>query len=192
MVPLEKGISESMEYLDVLTENGIYTGKKASKSECHQKGIWHRSAYAFIINSKNEVMLQIRSHLKKVEPNTIDITLGGHILAGEFGIDALRREAKEELGIEIKEDDIKYLTCSTSENIDKEKNIINRQFNEYFVIFKDIQIENILIQPEEVERVLYFKKDEILDKIRNHKEEMCVKDMAWKILEMYYAKERSI
>lgn len=178
-----------MEYLDILTENGVYTNQKAEKLECHQKGYWHRSAYAFIINSKNEVLLQIRSHLKKVEPNTIDITLGGHILAGEFGIDALIREAKEELGIEIKENDIKYLTCSTSENIDNKKNVINRQFNEYFVIFKDIQIDKLIIQPEEVEKVIFFTKDEILDKIRNHKEEMCIKDMAWKILEMYYEKE---
>ena len=91
-----------MEYLDILTENGIYMGKTATKKECHENGYWHRSAYAFIINSNNEVLLQKRSHLKKVEPNTIDITLGGHILAGEFGIDALIREAKEELGIDLK------------------------------------------------------------------------------------------
>ena len=68
----------------------------------------------------------------------------------------------------------------------KDKNIINRQFNEYFVIFKDVKIDEIIIQPEEVEEVLYYNKNEILDKIRNHKDEMCTKDMAWKILEMYY------
>lgn len=175
-----------MEYLDILTENGIYIGKTATKKECHENGYWHRSAYAFIINSNNEVLLQKRSHLKKVEPNTIDITLGGHILAGEFGIDALIREAKEELGIDLKKEDIQYLTCSTSENIEKDKNIINRQFNEYFVIFKDVKIDEINIQPEEVEEVSYYNKNEILDKIRNHKDEMCTKDMAWKILEMYY------
>ena len=177
-----------MEYLDILTNKGIYTGKTATKEECHEKGYWHRSAYAFIINSQNEVLLQIRSHLKKVEPNTIDISVGGHVLAGEFGVNALIREVKEELGIEIDEKSFKYLTCSISENIEKDKNIINRQFNEYFVIYKDAEIDKLKIQPEEVEEVKYFKKDEILDKIRNHPEEMCTKDMAWKLLEMYYKK----
>lgn len=46
-----------------------------------------------------------------------DVTVGGHVDAGEFGRQSLIREVKEELGIDITDDDIKYLVGSSSINI---------------------------------------------------------------------------
>ena len=51
---------------------------------------------------------------KKQWPNKSDGTIGGHVLAGEFGREALIRETKEEFGIDIDDCDIKYLIGSTS------------------------------------------------------------------------------
>ena len=101
------------EKFDVLNEWGEFTGKIATREKCHKDGLWHRAVYAFIVNDKKEVLLQRRSSNKKQWPNKWDVTIGGHVLAGEFGREALIREAKEELDIDIDDNDIKYLIGST-------------------------------------------------------------------------------
>ena len=97
------------EMFDVLNELGEFTGEVATRDECHEKGLWHRAVYAFIIDDNFNVLLQKRSANKKLWPNKWDVTIGGHVNAGEFGRQALIRECKEELGIEISDDDIKYI-----------------------------------------------------------------------------------
>ena len=50
-------------------------------------------------------------------PNMWDITAGGHVLAGEFGFQAIIREAKEELGLDLNKNDITFIGSSISINI---------------------------------------------------------------------------
>ena len=49
------------EMLDVLTEFGEFTGKIASRYDCHKNGYWHRAVYGFVIDKKLNVLLQKRS-----------------------------------------------------------------------------------------------------------------------------------
>jgi len=173
-----------MEYFDVLNENGEFTGEVETREECHKKGLWHRANYCFIFNSKGEVLLQKRSATKKLWPNLWDITAGGHVLAGEFGIQALIREIKEELGIDIEESEIKYLVGSTSCNI--KGDVINRHFNECYIVTKDIDISNIKLQEEEVSDVKWFTEEEILNRIKNNYEGLTDKTGPWNFLKRYY------
>ena len=78
-----------MEIFDVLNEYGEFTGKTATREECHKKGYWHRAVYAFIIDDKGNVLLQKRSASKKLWPNLWDVTVGGHVDSGELGRQAL-------------------------------------------------------------------------------------------------------
>lgn len=176
-----------MEIFDVLNENGEFTGKTATREECHQKGYWHRAVYAFIIDNKGNVLLQKRSSNKKLWPNLWDVTVGGHVDSGEFGRQALIRETKEELGIEISDADIKYLVGSTSVNV--QGDVINKHFNECYLITKNIDIADIKLQKEEVSEVKYFSKDELIKRIDNNYEGLTEKTGPWnflkKILEMY-------
>ena len=140
------------ELFDVLNEKGEYTGKVETREKCHEQGLWHRAIYGFIFNQQGEVLLQKRSQTKKLWPGLWDITAGGHVLEGEFGEQALIREVKEELGIEIKENEIKYLVGSISSNV--KGNIINNHFNECYIITKQVEINQIKLQKEEVEEIV--------------------------------------
>ena len=169
------------EKIDVLNELGEFTGKVATRDECHQKGLWHRAVYAFIIDKKRNVLLQKRSANKKMWPNMWDVTVGGHVDSNEFGRQALIREVKEELGIDIKDEDIKYLIGSTS--INKKENIIDKHYNECYLITKEIDIEKIDLQEEEVSEVKFFTKKEILERINNNYEGLTEKTGPWNFLE---------
>ena len=132
-------------------------------------------------------MLQKRSANKKLWPNMWDVTVGGHVDSGEFGRQALIRETKEELGIEISDEDIKYLVGSTS--INEQGDIINKHYNECYLITKNIDVSNIVIQKEEVSKVKYFSREELIKRIDNNYEGLTEKIGAWnflkKILERY-------
>lgn len=169
------------EKFDVLNEWGEFTGQVATRKECHEKGYWHRAVYAFIINDKKEILLQKRSENKKLWPNKWDVTVGGHVLAGEFGRQSLIREIKEEFNIDIKDNDIKYLLGSTSVNI--EGNIINKHFNECYLITKNIDISKIKLQEEEVKEIRFFTKEEILNMINDNYKDITEKKSAWHFLE---------
>lgn len=173
-----------MEYFDILNENGEFTGKIATREECHEKGLWHRAIYGFIFNSNGDVLLQKRSKNKKLWPNLWDVTAGGHVLSGEFGSQALIREVKEELNIEINKNDIEYLVGSTSEVM--RNGMKDNHFNECYIITKDVDINDIKLQEEEVSDIKWFTKQEILKKIDNNFYEITDKTGPWNFLKKYY------
>lgn len=167
------------ERFDVLNELGEFTGETATRDECHSKGLWHRAVYAFIMDEDYNVLLQRRSANKKLWPNRWDVTIGGHILAGEFGRQALIRECKEELGIDITDDDIKYIVTTTSK-YDK-NGYINNHYDECYIITKNINLKDIVLQKEEVSDIKYFSKDEIIKRIDNNYDELTEKTVSWSI-----------
>ena len=173
-----------MEYFDVLNENGEFTGRVESRDVCHKEGLWHRANYGFIFNKNGDVLLQKRSKNKKLWPDLWDITAGGHVLSGEWGYQALIREVNEELGIVLEENDIKYLVGSTSVNINGD--VINKHFNECFIISKDIDISDIALQEDEVSDIRWFTKEEIINRINNNFDGITDKTGPWNFLKRYY------
>lgn len=172
------------EYFDVLNEKGMYTGKVESREKCHADGLWHKAVVVFIINSKEQVLLQRRSATKKLWPNMWDITAGGHVLTGEFGFEAIIREAKEELGIELNKNEMTFLGSSLSSN--RKGDIVNNHFNEYYVVTKDVDETKLKLQEEEVSEVKWIDKNEIIEKIRDNYNGITDKEGCWEYLIKYY------
>lgn len=168
-----------MEYLDVLNERGEFTGKIASRDDCHKYGYWHRAIYAFIINQNGQVLLQKRSADKKLWPNKWDVTIGGHVSAGELGRQALIRECKEELGIAIDDEDVKFLVGTTS--VYNKNGYINNHYDECYLVTKDISINDLHLQSDEVSEVKFFSKQEIINRINNNYEGLTEKTSSWSI-----------
>lgn len=172
------------EFFDVLTEKGQYTGNVETREQCHKQGLWHKAVVVFIINSKKQVLLQRRSPNKKMWPNMWDITAGGHVLAGEFGFQAIIREAKEELGLDLNKNDMTFIGSSISTNI--KGDIINNHFNEYYIARKDIDETELKLQEEEVSEVKWIDKDEIIEKIKDNYNGITDKEGCWEYLIKYY------
>lgn len=72
-----------------------------NKMEAHEKAVLHRAFSVFILNDKNEVMLQQRAHHKYHSPLLWTNTCCSHQRAGETNIEAGKRRLFEEMGFEV-------------------------------------------------------------------------------------------
>lgn len=172
------------EYFDVLNEKGEYTGNIETREKCHKEGLWHKAVALFIVNSKNQVLLQKRSKTKKLWPNMWDITTGGHVLAGEFGFEAIIREADEELGIKLDEQDITFVGSAISTNI--KGDIVNNHFNEFYIVNKEVNECELTLKEEEVSDIKWIEKEEIIERIKDNCNGITDKGACWDYLIKYY------
>ena len=89
------------EYFDIIDESNNVIGK-ATRKECHSnRSLAHRVVHVLVFNSKGEFFLQKRSTNKDIQPCKWDTSVGGHINLGETFDQAVYRELKEELGINV-------------------------------------------------------------------------------------------
>lgn len=172
------------EYFDVLNEKGDITGVIEAREKCHKAGLWHKAVALYIINAKEEVLLQKRSTCKKMWANMWDTTAGGHVLAGELGFQAIIRECKEELGVELNKNDITFIGACVSTN--RKGDMIDNHFNEYYIANKEIDETKLKLQEEEVIEVKWIDKDKIIEKIKSKDKEITDKEGCWNYLIKYY------
>lgn len=89
------------EMIDVLDENGVKTGEVVTRKEVHKNGLWHRIIVVAIIDNNNQILMQQRSYTKDTNPGKWDISVAGHVSAGQTSVEAAIREVEEEVGIHI-------------------------------------------------------------------------------------------
>lgn len=145
------------EYTDLYDENKNLTGEKLFREKGTKlivpKGRYSVVVLVFIENSKGEFLFQMTSKRKK----NVWATTGGHVKSGQTSKEAIIEEIKEELGIDINEDEVKLFKTYKYDDA----------FKDVFYIKKDIDINSLTYEKDEVEYVKYLTKDEILDLINN-------------------------
>lgn len=146
------------EYTDLYDENKNLTGEKLFREKGTKlivpKGRYSIVVLAFIENSNGEFLFQMTSKRKK----NVWATTGGHVKSGQTSKEAIIEEIKEELGIDINEDEVKLFKTYKYDDA----------FKDVFYIEKDIDINSLTYEKDEVEYVKYLTKDEILDLINNN------------------------
>ena len=149
------------EMIDVLDEfTGEKTGEVISKIEAHKTGIWHGSIHVLIVNNdKSKTLLQKRCAEKKLYPNTWDIAVGGHISAGEDDITSAKRELEEELGLNPEELKIEKVDRITEKLVNN--GVISNEYVSIFIVYADIDINDIKLQVEEVSEAKWCTKEEL-------------------------------
>lgn len=81
----------------------------ATRAEVHAAGLPHRSVHVAVHDGDGRLLLQKRSRFKDTSPGKWDISVGGHLDAGETYLEAALRECREEIGIEVREADLEDL-----------------------------------------------------------------------------------
>ena len=147
-----------MELLDVLNDKGEKTGKVLNKERIHNEGLYHREVALILINDEGKLLLQKRASSKRIEPD-VWAWHGGHVKAGEECIEAIIRETKEELGIEIPKNKINFLL-----ELKRDK-MPNKQFTTVYYSICNLPLKKFKIQKEELSEVKWFNYSEFKNMI---------------------------
>lgn len=164
-----KEVADKEELLKVVDENGKYTGKMEKRSIVHKNRLFHNEVALWIIDKENnQVLLQRRSPNKKQNPNKLALC-AGHVVGDETIDEALKKEAQEEIGINIDNYNVKKLITI------KRTEAQNYCFSHHFYILEKIPLHNFIIQKEELSEVLYMDYNQLKQLVMSNSEEVVFK-----------------
>ena len=149
------------ELIDIVDENGNYTGKTCLKSEAHKHGYFHPTIHVWLYTSDKKILLQKRALTKKVFPGLWDISVAGHIAAGEDINIAALREVKEEIGFDTLPENL-HKIGTRKHMVNHPNGIIDNEFHHVFIAELTIPVEDLTLQAEEVAELKLFDLETIL------------------------------
>lgn len=150
-----------MELLDIVDRNGEPTGETVERETAHLEGIPHRTSHVWLLRKKGsrvQVLLQKRSRNKDSFPGCLDISSAGHIPAGCGFRESAVRELKEELGVMVPEEELIFcgIIPLTKDGFFHGAPFHDRQISAVFVLWKDMEESEFILQKEELESVLWM------------------------------------
>lgn len=145
----------SDELIDILDEQGNHTGKTCLKSEAHAKGLFHATVHVWLFTSDGNVLLQKRALTKKVFPGLWDISVAGHIGAGENTLDAAIREVNEEIGFRLAKEKL-YRIGTRKHQVAHPNGIQDNEFHQVFMAELTVPIARLKIDLYEVAALKLF------------------------------------
>ena len=141
------------EYWDLYDEDNRPTGETLARGERMPKDRYHRVVEAWIRTHDGRYILQKRSMKKKNYPGYWSCTACGSVVKDEAPDDAMIREMKEEMGVELT----------------KEELVLDRIITEFpahyyiYRIEKELTEEDITLDPAEVDDFIFLDRDEVMD-----------------------------
>ena len=129
-----------MELGDVYDEDRRLTGRTMVRDEPYPEDGYHLVVHICVFNSRGEMLVQRRQPFKDGWPGMWDITVGGSAVAGDDSRTAAERELWEEMGLRVDLSGVRPVLTKHHPHI----------FDDYYIVRKDVAVEELTLQPEEV------------------------------------------
>lgn len=110
-----------------------------------------------VFNSDERMLIQRRQDFKEGWSGMWDITCGGSAISGENSQKAIERELFEELGIKNDFSDVRPILTIH----------FDKGFDDIYTVNRDIDINDLTLQKEEVAEVKWATEEEILNMIKD-------------------------
>jgi isopentenyldiphosphate isomerase len=139
----------SLDYFEVLDDQGHKTGQLLTRGAVHEQELWHETVNVWIINQNSEVLLQLRGPKIELNPGVWDVAIGTHVRPSEDPYDAAVRCLKTELGISITKEQLKHLFNMLAAN-PTEHGKMHRTLGHVFLLKRDIPLEDFTFDTNKV------------------------------------------
>ena len=143
------------EYWDIYDKNRVCQNRTIRRGDPLKEGEYYVSCEVCITNSKGELLITLRNPNKKA--GGLCEFVGGGVLAGETAAQAVVREVKEEIGIDIAESELVYLHEYRQKNY----------FMDIYTVNKDIDINCLVLDKNETIDAKWVSKEELQTIIDN-------------------------
>ncbi len=155
------------EILNIVDENDKIIGQDI-RTNVHKKGLRHREIWVWLYNDQGEILFQLRPKDAETRPGLLDASAGGHVDLDNDYEQAAVREIKEELGLDLKPEDLIFIAKRHSRVIHEETNIINDKFKKVFAYKFNDSIDKLMEKTQEaagfewwpIEKVLNMPEEE--------------------------------
>lgn len=140
-----------MEHFDLYNIDRLPTGKQIQRGQPIEDGSYYSVVHVLIFNGDKMLIQQRTNRANCVFPNLWDVSVGGHMQAGEKSRFSAQRELQEELGID----------CDFSDRRPAFTLNFHQGFDDFYLINMNLDINDVKIQKEEVQAVKFATLDEI-------------------------------
>ena len=145
-----------MERRDLYDTNRNLTGKTIAKNEPTPEGSYIIVVLVFIQNAEGKFLIQRRSRKHKDGKLA---TTGGHVKTGTTSVEGIIEEVEEELGLSLKPSDLQVYYSGREDS--------SRVFFDDYYVQIDVDLADLKLQDDEVEKALWMTADEIQKAIKN-------------------------
>ncbi|WP_299261589.1 NUDIX domain-containing protein [uncultured Aquimarina sp.] len=154
------------ELIDILNRDGKPTGEVRLKSEAHRLGLYHASVHIWFYTLNGNILLQKRATDKDTFPNLWDISVAGHIGAGETVENSVLREIEEEIGVSTSKKNLNFIGMYLSEK-QPTPEIFDNEFHYIFLSELKVSTEELILQKEEVSEIKLMSIKLLTDHLHN-------------------------
>ncbi len=157
----------SYEIIEAYNSKGMGLKRPILKHIAHKRGIPHSTIHIWI-QSQEGIILQQRSKNKDTYPLFWDVSVAGHIDFNEAPKVAALREAKEELGIDLKIDQLIKIGTFYEAHYHPRSRILDREFKTVFYYNYNGSIKDLNLQKEEVEAIQTVELNDLIKSIKSN------------------------
>ena len=146
-----------MEFWDIYDENKQLTGRKMKRNDwCLKEGEYHLTVLGVIARPDGTFLITKRVMTKAWAPGWWEVS-GGGVQAGESSEEAVRREVKEETGLEVRNAEGGYAFTYKRVNPDEGDNY----FVDVYRFVMDIDEKDVSFQEAEIDGHMFATREQI-------------------------------